>query len=79
MTDKSNTLIILGLQCLLFVGYHLFTDYSSEASGIIEGVSNDINQYYPFFQDVHVMIFIGFGYLMTFLKEYSFTSVGYTF
>jgi len=25
------------------------------------------------------MIFIGFGYLMTFLKEYSFTSVGYTF
>ena len=25
------------------------------------------------------MIFVGFGYLMTFLKEYSFTSVGYTF
>ena len=48
MTDKSNTLIILGLQCLLFVGYHLFTDYSSEASGIIEGVSNDINKFYPF-------------------------------
>jgi len=80
MTDKYNSLIILGLQCLLFIGYHLFTDYSSEASGTIEGgVSNDINQYYPFFQDVHVMIFIGFGYLMTFLKKYSFTSVGYTF
>jgi len=79
MTDQFNTLIILGLQCLLFVGYHLFTDYSNEASGIEEGVSNDINQYYPFFQDVHVMIFIGFGYLMTFLKKYSFTSVGYTF
>ena len=79
MTDQFNTLIILGLQCLLFVGYHLFTDYSNEASGIEEGVSNDINQYYPFFQDVHVMIFIGFGYLMTFLKDYSFTSVGYTF
>ena len=80
MTDKYNSLLILGLQCLLFIGYHLFTDYSSEASGTIEGgVSNDINQYYPFFQDVHVMIFIGFGYLMTFLKKYSFTSVGYTF
>ena len=80
MTDDFNTLNILGLQCLLFIGYHLFTDYSSEASGTIEGgVSNDINQYYPFFQDVHVMIFIGFGYLMTFLKKYSFTSLGYTF
>ena len=80
MTDELNTYIILGLQCLLFIGYNLFTDYSSEASGTIEGgVSNDINQYYPFFQDVHVMIFIGFGYLMTFLKKYSFTSLGYTF
>ena len=79
MTDELNTLVILGLQCLLFIGYHFFTDYSSEASGTIEGVSNDINKFYPFFQDVHVMIFIGFGYLMTFLKEYSFTSVGYTY
>ena len=79
MTDELNTIVILGLQCLLFIGYHLFTDYSNEASGTIEGVSNDINKYYPFFQDVHVMIFIGFGYLMTYLKKYSFTSVGYTF
>ena len=80
MIDELNTFVILGLQCLLFIGYHLFTDYSNEASGTIEGgISNDINKYYPFFQDVHVMIFIGFGYLMTFLKKYSFTSVGYTF
>ncbi|POI25328.1 hypothetical protein CIB84_010923, partial [Bambusicola thoracicus] len=28
------------------------------------------------FKDVHVMIFIGFGFLMTFLKKYGFTSVG---
>ncbi|XP_020646267.3 ammonium transporter Rh type A [Pogona vitticeps] len=31
---------------------------------------------YPHFQDVHVMIFVGFGFLMTFLKKYGFTSVG---
>lgn len=30
----------------------------------------------PVFQDVHVMIFIGFGFLMTFLKRYGFSSVG---
>ncbi|KAL3885819.1 hypothetical protein ACJMK2_025855 [Sinanodonta woodiana] len=28
------------------------------------------------FQDVHVMIFIGFGFLMTFLKRYGYTAVG---
>lgn len=34
---------------------------------------------YPMFQDVHVMIFIGFGFLMTFLKRYGFSSVGLNF
>lgn len=29
------------------------------------------------FQDVHVMVFIGFGFLMTFLKRYGFGSVGF--
>ncbi|NXA37615.1 RHAG protein, partial [Eudromia elegans] len=28
------------------------------------------------FQDVHVMIFVGFGFLMSFLKKYGFSSVG---
>lgn len=28
------------------------------------------------FQDIHVMIFIGFGFLMTFLKRYGYSAVG---
>uniref|UniRef100_A0A4W5P7E8 Ammonium transporter Rh type A n=1 Tax=Hucho hucho TaxID=62062 RepID=A0A4W5P7E8_9TELE len=35
-----------------------------------------MNQTPLMFQDVHVMIFIGFGFLMTFLKRYGFSSVG---
>lgn len=31
------------------------------------------------FQDVHVMIFVGFGFLMTFLKRYGFGAVGFNF
>lgn len=28
------------------------------------------------FQDIHVMMFIGFGFLMTFLKRYGYSSIG---
>ena len=31
------------------------------------------------FQDVHVMILIGFGFLVTFLKRYGYGSVGFNF
>jgi ammonium transporter Rh len=34
---------------------------------------------YGVFQDVQVMIFIGFGFLMVFLKSYSWSAVGFNF
>ncbi len=31
------------------------------------------------FMDVHSMMFIGFGFLMTFLKRYGYGSIGFNF
>jgi len=39
---------------------------------------NDVVVYWQFLRDVAVMIFIGFGYLMTFLKRHRFSALGYT-
>ena len=72
--------LILIMQIISIIMYGLFTTYSFELSGKGgEGVSNTISEYYPMYQDVHVMIFIGFGFLMTFLKKYCFSGIGLNF
>ena len=65
----------------------LFLTMTKYGEGVHPGFEGDktldtvdfIQGYYPIFQDVHVMIFIGFGFLMAFLKTHSWTSVGYNF
>jgi ammonium transporter Rh len=53
---------------------------SSNGEGeVAETALTHIEYYYPMFQDIHVMMFIGFGFLMTFLKKYGFSSVGLNF
>jgi len=43
------------------------------------GTQNSIQAMYPQYQDVHVMMFIGFGFLMTFLNKYGLSSAGFNF
>merc|ERR1712072_1618556 len=77
--QNSFTYLLIFSEIVIFILYGLFVDYGEESVGQKYGNSNTINNYYPFFQDVHVMIFIGFGFLMTFLKKFSFSSVGLNF
>jgi ammonium transporter Rh len=66
------------MQVLTILFYGLFTDFAADVD---PGQTNQstVQGYYPMFQDVHVMIFIGFGFLMAFLKYHSWTSVMFNF
>jgi len=77
--DKGYSLLAL-LQIINIVLYSQFTQYGMDSLGTGSNTqSNTITTYYPFFKDVHVMIFVGFGFLMTFLHKYSFSSIGFNF
>eukprot|EP00300_Choanocystis_sp_HF-7_P037057 c53045_g1_i1.p1 GENE.c53045_g1_i1~~c53045_g1_i1.p1 ORF type:complete len:506 (-),score=131.47 c53045_g1_i1:90-1496(-) len=66
-------------QAVLIGLFAIFTNYSPNAEASADGTGlGDISENYPFFQDIHVMMFIGFGYLMTFLRKYTFGAVGFT-
>ncbi|KAM4567980.1 ammonium transporter Rh type B [Fundulus diaphanus] len=60
-------------------GHATGTSHNTSHKSDKNDYQNDFYYRYPSFQDVHVMIFIGFGFLMTFLQRYGFSSVGFNF
>lgn len=82
--------LLIIFQCVFIVLYAVHAEYGlrvvvEEVNGtaaravVASSLDGDVEFFYPFFQDVHVMMFIGFGFLMTFLKRYSFSSVAFNF
>jgi len=72
--------LLLGTLAILEIGAFIFfacaADYADAKVADGEGT---VREYYAMYQDVHVMIFIGFGFLMTFLRKHDFSSLGMTF
>lgn len=74
----SQVVMIVMYCCVVTFGEGMRTHADNEA-GFNAGnavAKETIVSYYPMWMDVHVMIFIGFGFLMTFLKTHSWGSVG---
>lgn len=81
--DNSRlfTIIFSAIQVATVILYGIFVEYSDVVDAKVTDLAADTSFYniYPMFQDVHVMIFVGFGFLMTFLRKYSYGAVGFTF
>ncbi|KAM7318691.1 hypothetical protein ACRRTK_021803 [Alexandromys fortis] len=73
------SLMAIGLEVIIIVLFGLFVEYETtqQVNATRSTKTDQFLQLYPLFQDVHVMIFVGFGFLMTFLKKYGFSGVGF--
>jgi len=77
MSAKYFGGLITFLELIIILGYLCLTTYKANGSSAIDADSNmNLLMYYPCYVDVTVMVFIGFGFLMTFLKSHSWSSVG---
>lgn len=82
---SARALIIIGttLEIVVVTLYGVFVRFDEYARMEDQKLSAEaLNEFairYPLLQDVHVMMFIGFGFLMTFLKHNSWTGVSINF
>lgn len=73
---EASTFCFLALlfEALILAVYVVwFRDFNQNDNGA------DYDRFYYVFRDVNIMIFFGFGFLMTFLRRYGFSAIGYTF
>jgi len=52
--------------------------YKTETDGDSKNAENDIKQKYKLFQEINIMIYLGFSFLRSFLKHYSWSSITLT-
>jgi ammonium transporter Rh len=77
--NNGNFPFFIFLEAIIIILYGLFTTYDTTGDTQTAQNSAALSEYYAMYQDVHVMIFVGFGFLMTFLRRYGYGAVAITF
>ncbi|XP_043916024.1 ammonium transporter Rh type A-like [Protopterus annectens] len=67
--------LLLFLETLIICLFAVFGSYGESRDDILKKKINT----YPEFQDVHVILFLGFGFTVAFLRQYGFSSMGFCF
>ncbi|CAB3977484.1 ammonium transporter Rh type A-like [Paramuricea clavata] len=80
--SKITTMLFV-FEIFILTMYVVFVDYGEELLPVDPPDKNHDHENDPIrlnaFDDVHVMVFVGYGFLMIFLKRYGFSGLGYNF
>eukprot|EP00092_Neocalanus_flemingeri_P005062 GFUD01005443.1.p1 GENE.GFUD01005443.1~~GFUD01005443.1.p1 ORF type:complete len:515 (-),score=90.38 GFUD01005443.1:186-1661(-) len=79
LRTSSHMFALIFLQIIIVVLFVLFVRYNPKTAqrsvhSVVDG-NKEMKDTYSMFQNVHVMIFLGIGFLYTFLKKYGLSSV----
>jgi len=86
-SDYPFIVSVIILQIIIIVLYAVSSDYNQgdsrdsydNYSRKRDITTSQIYDDYPPFQDIHGMMFVGFGFLMTFLRKYGFSAISFNF
>ncbi|CAF3343442.1 unnamed protein product [Rotaria socialis] len=77
----ATLLLIIQISFCFLFGFHARYVYApvSSVKNLTFSAVSIVEYYYPMFMDIHVMMFVGFGFLMTFLYRYSYSAIAFNF
>ena len=70
---KKFAVAICVIEAIIIILYGLFVRVNAV------NVDGYTQTYYPMYQDVNVMMLVGFGFLMAYIKGYAWSGLSYTF
>jgi ammonium transporter Rh len=78
--DKTFATVLGSFELVMLILYSTCTTYgdtSTESDAENAGKGSNVGTFYTFYIDIMFMIFIGFGFLMTFMRKYGYSAVGF--
>lgn len=71
--------LFLPFQIGIILLYWLLTDYNNHFDSVEQlGSVNRVDDLYEFYSGIAIMMLIGFGWLMSFLRRHCFAAIGFT-
>ncbi|CAH1390428.1 unnamed protein product [Nezara viridula] len=77
--DRRAGILLIAIEIIMIPLFAFQLYYGRDADPVALKAKSAHLSYYPMFQDIHVMLLVGFGFLMTFLRKYGFSSVSFNF
>ncbi|KAK3750085.1 hypothetical protein QZH41_017119, partial [Actinostola sp. cb2023] len=80
-------IVALVFQCVLIVLFGVLVDYGKDVLPPANGEPikydplspNNLQIFHGAFQDIHILVFVGIGFLISFMKKYGYSGVGNNF
>jgi len=77
--EEENSLNDFGVMMLVLEIILVALLWVFAKDSIVNPTDGLVSQRYPAYQDVNVMMLVGFAFLMTFIRSYAWSSIAYTF
>ena len=76
----TYSILFFVMQVGLIILFAAVCDFPpADEQGLVVGYALRSGNYYTFYNNIALMVFIGFGYMMSSYKKFGFSAIGYSF